>query len=370
MKIAFVKQYVYQDLYVGPKEASAADLLFSSMGRVGPIGLFTLHDCDFIITKETSDPESRHWEKIVATWTEAGPGVFRQLMDKPLNQIKGQEFKVPGSNIPPGHFAVAPEDVDWSLYDIVVCINFAVPQRVIKRYPEVLWCYMIAEANRFMDQVYFGYDISLNQEARGIIAKEPGIIDFPYTYVGPNCLEKILAQTIGRPSMQKGIYAEVNVVKERPVKSIPHYEPLRETTGHPIRVHQQLIRDNLIEVYDAKYFVKVGGRPTRGNSVVEAISLGTLVLMAPEDLIHTQLLPKECWVRTIEEAQERILYLDQHPNEYDRLLTFQRQLLKHFFLDCPMQGLINSSALKNIHQKKNKSNAKSIFNINYWFSKR
>lgn len=365
MKIAFVKQYVYQDLYVGPQEAAAADLLFSSMGRVGPIGLFTLHDCDLIITKETKDPESRHWENIVATWTEEGPSAFRQLMDKPLNRIKGQEFKQPGSDMPPGTFAVDPEEVDWNRYDIAICINFAVPARIIKQFPTVLWCYMIAEANRFMDQVYFDYDVSLNQEARGIVARETGILDFPYTYVGPDCLETIMTTYLGRPSEQRGIYAEVNVVTERPVKNIPQYQPLSEATGHHIRVHQQLIVDNLSEVYDAKYFLKVGGRPTRGNSVVEAISLGTLVLMAPEDLIHTQLLPKECWVRSVEEAQEIICTLDKNPKEYHRLLALQRQLLKHFIQDCPWQSLINAKYYK-ARNSTNLTSPSTKVNSTFW----
>jgi len=345
LKIAFVKQVVYQDLYVAPNGATAAELLFSSMGRVGPIGIFSLHNADFIITKETDDPESRHWEKILATWSKNGPDDFRKLNYITLDKIPGQEFKSPGVNISPGTFAVDPESIDWSQYDIVICINFAVPERIIVKHPKVLWTYMIAEANRFMDKVYYNYDCSLNQEARGLVANKLGTIDFPYTYLGPYCLENILKDKLKRESLNKGIYAEVNVVKERPVKVIPHYEPLK-STGHPIRVHQQLIIDNLREVFDSKYFLKVGGRPTRGNSVAEAISLGTLVLMAPEDLTHTQLLPKETWVRSVAEAKEKIIFLDNHPEEYIRLLALQRQLVQHFIEDCPWQSIENAHKVK------------------------
>ena len=369
LKIAFVKQVVYQDLYVAPNGATAAELLFSSMGRVGPIGLFSLHNADFIITKETNDPESRHWEKILATWSKNGPDDFRKLNHTTLDKIPGQEFKSPGVNISPGEFAVDPESINWSIYDIVICINFAVPERIIVKHPKVLWAYMIAEANRFMDKVYYNYDCSLNQEARGLVANKLGILDFPYTYVGPFCLENILKDELKRESLNNGIYAEVNVVKERPVKEIPHFEPLK-STGHPIRVHQQLIKDNLREVFDAKYFLKVGGRPTRGNSVVEAISLGTLVLMAPEDLIHTQLLPKECWVRSVEEAKEKILFLDNNPAEFQRLLALQRELLKHFIQDCPWQSIENAYNAKQLVPTEPKSiEKKSSFLGNLFGSK-
>ena len=40
MRIALVKQDVYQDLYVGDKKMSPQELLYSSSGRVGPISLF------------------------------------------------------------------------------------------------------------------------------------------------------------------------------------------------------------------------------------------------------------------------------------------------------------------------------------------
>ena len=49
MKIALVKQDVYQDLYVGNKKMYPEELLYSSSGRVGPISLFDEYDCDYYI---------------------------------------------------------------------------------------------------------------------------------------------------------------------------------------------------------------------------------------------------------------------------------------------------------------------------------
>ena len=63
MKIAFVKQDCYQDLYVSDKNASVEELLFSSQGRVGPIGLFTLLGADYYIVKEEKNKECHFWEK-------------------------------------------------------------------------------------------------------------------------------------------------------------------------------------------------------------------------------------------------------------------------------------------------------------------
>ncbi|HEY5892907.1 MAG TPA: hypothetical protein VIT91_06710, partial [Chthoniobacterales bacterium] len=188
-------------------------------------------------------------------------------------------------------YSVSCGKVDWSRYDVVISINFSIPSRIVQTHPNILWCYMIGEANMLCDCAYYGYDVCLNQEARGIVSDLPGVVDFPYTFVGPDCLEKIVQRTVGRASAQHGIFVEINSFQERPTKNVARLAPL-QNTGHPLRLHKQSIRENLAELFDAKYFIKAGGRKIRGNSVLEAISCGTLVLMSPADLHHSQMLPK------------------------------------------------------------------------------
>ena len=60
---------------------------------------------------------------------------------------------------------------------------------------------------------------------------------------------------------------EINSTTERPVVRVPdHFKPLTDA-GQEVILHRQLIGDNLCNLYDAKYFVKMGGRVIRGNSV-------------------------------------------------------------------------------------------------------
>lgn len=338
MKVALVKQDVYPDLYVCPTGLTPKETLFSSFGRVGPVGLFTLLGADFYIIKEEFTPECQIWKRVI-------PGTedkYRQLKYKSINKIdefKGFEAKHDYSN---GDFAINCRDIQWSNYDVVISINCSIPTAIVQSYPQVLWAYMISEANIFSDKVYFGYDACLNQEIKGIAYDHVGVLDFPYTFVGPNCLEKILFQHLNRPSLKKGVFAEINTTTERPVKEVPHFIPILQKAGHSIITHKQLILDNLQAVYDAKYFVKVGGRMIRGNSVIEAVSLGTLVLMNPLDLGSSQILPKDAWVYNIDEGIEKIKYLDQHPGEYSNLLQKQRELLQQFVVDYPLRSLEHS----------------------------
>ena len=347
LKIALVKQVVYQDLYVCGNKETPEDLLFSSMCRVGPISLFTKYSADFYIVNEEKDTECQVWKKIIPGMTKE----YRKLKNTPINKIKGLEFYCPETDACNGDYSVDCDSIDWEKYDIVISINCSIPYRIIKKYRRTLWCYMIGEANFSQDKVYFGYDVSLNQLIRGEYDKAENLIDFPYTFVGPNCLEEIMQKLYGKVQEKIGIYGEINTTTERPVKRIPQFEPISKATNQPIKVHNQSLRKNLIEIYNSKYYLKVGGRVTRGNGAIEAISLGTLVLISPEDIICRQIIPKDAWVYNAEDAIAKIQYLDNNPDEYKRLLDLERELVKLYVVEYPMEHL-RQAYIKKINSEK------------------
>jgi hypothetical protein len=340
LNVAFIKQDVYQDLYVAGPKATASEILFSSFARVGPIGLFTLCNADYYIIKEEDVPECRAWEKVIPHYR---PEWLRQLKDRPYSETNLPEaglFQTSTNRIH-SDYSVAADEVNWSTYDLVIGINFPVPRTIVESHRNTLWCYMIGEANVFLDRIYHGYDASLNQDTRGLIASTPGFIDFPYSFVGPTCLETLMEKTMGRPSQRHGIFIEINSIPERPVRNLPpHLSPLLNQ-GHPVRLHRQNIRENLAELFDSKYFVKIGGRFIRGNSVIEAISCGALVLMNPAELHHSQLLPKDTWIYSIEDACRKIAALERDADEYHRLQSVQRSLVQSFVIDAPWESLRN-----------------------------
>ena len=180
LRMAFVKQDVYQDLYVVPaSEHTPSAILFSSMGRVGPIGLMADLGADFYIVEEEFEIETQIYRKVV-------PGLsryFRLLKTETLDKIPGQEFKRPGSPVPQGEYAVRADSVDWGQYDVVISVNVSLPTGLVRRYPQTLFAYMIGEANMATHKARFGYDVTLNQMARGIVAEGRGEVDFPYTFL-------------------------------------------------------------------------------------------------------------------------------------------------------------------------------------------
>jgi len=65
MRIALVKQEIYQDLYVCPKNSSPEETLLSSIMRVGPIGLIEELNADFYIVKEEKNIETQLYRKVI-----------------------------------------------------------------------------------------------------------------------------------------------------------------------------------------------------------------------------------------------------------------------------------------------------------------
>lgn len=337
MNIALVKQEIYQDLYVCPKNCRPEEILLSSIMRVGPIGLMEELNADFFIVKEENKLETQLYKKVIPHIT---PHLYL-LKTETADKLPGQGFKCPGSPFPNGKFAVDCHSIDWGKYDIVISINIALPTSVVLKHTKTLFCYMIGEANMATDTVRFGYDVTLNQMARGIIAKQCGVVDFPYTFLGEATLEKIMSRVLGRPSKKRGIFMEINSTTERPVTKVPmHFKPL-QTAGYDIILHKQNIKENLTSIYDSKYFIKMGGRSIRGNSVAEAISLGSLAIMDREQVIHKELIIDECNVKNMQDVIALITKLDNDEELYLSLLTRQRAILDRLFYNAPLQSLKN-----------------------------
>lgn len=347
LKIALLKQDVYQDLYVCPvTEKSAANVLFSSMMRVGPIGLIGDLGADFYIVKEEPEPETQLYKKVIPhiAW------FLPMLKTKPLNQIPGYEKWALNSPHANGDYAVDGRQMDWGAYDVVISINVCLPSSVVMKYPQTLFAYMIGEANKATKKVHFGYDLTLNQMARGIVATRCGEVDFPYTFVGPHTLERIVNSVVKRPSKRDGVFVEINSVAKDRDKIPPQFLPV-QAAGYRINLHQPNIADNLKTIYDSKYFVKIGGRRIRGNSVAEAISLGTLAIMDRSQVIHGELIIDECNVSTTEEVLALMKKLDADDARYQELLNKQRRALDELFFKAPVQSLANCLAEKRSRSK-------------------
>ncbi len=344
MNICLVKQDTYQDLYVSNKDMSSSEILFSSMMRTGPIGLIHNLKADFYTIKEEETEECQMYNHFLRGFG----GNYKLLKTQLLNTIPGNSFFEPGSDKPNGYYSISSYDINWKDYDIVISINFSIPSSLIKKYPNILWCYLIGENNRhLLDNPKYGYDVALNQDIDLSYNITDNVVQFPYTFLEKNTLFDIMKGFINDDSVN-GIFIEINSCKNRPVISYPdNFNKLKSDFNLVLNTHDQNIKKNLIKLVNSKYFIKYGGRSIRGNSVIEAISCSCLVLMDSTKTGYGFLIPEICDVKNEQEIYDKVKLFEEDKDKYDEVLDLQKNLLQKYIYEQPYRNLEKLFYVKN-----------------------
>jgi len=106
------------------------------MMRVEPIGQFSKLNTSFFVVEEDFAPECQIYRSIVRRVADN----VRLLKTKTVDQMPGEELKVPGSPYPNRAFSVSYRSINWSEFDIVISVNISIPTEVVRQYPSVLFC--------------------------------------------------------------------------------------------------------------------------------------------------------------------------------------------------------------------------------------
>jgi len=87
----------------------------------------------------------------------------------------------------------------------------------------------------------------------------------------------------------------------------------------------------------------------RGNSIVEAIAAGNLVIAKKGCILppNTSILTKRTLVNSFKELTERIQYFEDNPQAYQNELKEQRHKLNKLCFERPMKDIIQKCKEKN-----------------------
>ena len=333
LKIAVVKSEIYQDLWISEITSDINTIFNTSLMRCSPIGLLEYTDTEFIIIKDTNEYPSKVYTFIPPYHEQESLKYNRDVKIGGLPFLDNTYHKHTTIN----EIANNVDSINWNDYQIVITINACIPDRVIHKYSNILWCYYISENEpHFMNTLLGKYDVLLNQDVQN--HSFPNFsIGFPYTFLGPNTLETLSSM---KTTSRNGIFMEINNTQERPVKQIPEgFKQISIATNIPIHIHNQNIVENLQTLSQSKYFVKLYGRTIRGNAVLEAISSGTLVLLNKNLIMYHELIPDECHVTTPDDVIEKINYFEKNPDEYERFIKLQKRILEEKYALKPLENL-------------------------------
>lgn len=329
LRIALVKQSSYADLYSIPSiggvegRRSAREVYESSNFRSGPVGLLAQFDCDFIIVECADAPECKVWEYRL-------PG---EATDKA--SVTEHKRKLRKEQLP---CAVDASVIDWSEYDVVICLENAVPSTITRTYPETIWATMLEwfgmpQYKRYLLKPPRGYDVFLTQVFSSTpfdCMLPPTALHWPYGFLHSSSFREL--------GLLHAVEKGDSIVLDQNAESLRH--DLVEDPSLAARLKLlggMKIKDFAVRMAEAKYYTSVGSsRLLWGNGTMDVAALGALILTDRSKLINSAVVGPECHVSNAEGLKNKVGRLDADPELYQSTLESQRQRLDYFAFWRPL----------------------------------
>ena len=132
-KVALVKQTAYHALYEAGAFSAWQERVLSAGGHLGPFALFSEFNADFWVVAQEQDPECFAWEEKFAYTPNREEKIRqRRAFIRELEASCPENFPRTG-------------DLDWGRYDLVISLDLAIPERLVRKYPETAWAYFSTE---------------------------------------------------------------------------------------------------------------------------------------------------------------------------------------------------------------------------------
>ena len=342
LKICLVKQENYTDLYTNP-QATGLELLYSTIHRSGPVGLFDARNFDFRIIRLNESEESRIWEHLAEDVGGESPEACLNNRYKIFVKESGETI----NSVPQTELAIHPSAVDWNQYDIVVSINFSLEGSLTKNHPNVLWCYMPQEPalrhyKLSQRAPLYAYDIFLNQQfTLKLKGNKKHEINFPYNLMHTNSFRKLVNTEAPH---REGVFVENHSLRSLDQNDIRSFAEFGETR-HP---KEESYASVLSKMLRSKYFFSLRKNDFKiwGNSMIDAVGSGLLSFGNPNEYVNVGLFTPFTVIKSPQEFIDKVAYLENNPRRYEKELKFQKKLLDKYCFFRPIRSLSDSMKYK------------------------
>lgn len=350
-RMALVKQDVCEDLYCAPSDASPRTLLESTQLRSGPIALLSKVKAHFHVLETDPAPECQIWKERAT-----------DLHWDTLDFFASYRDRIPGCDYGQKRFAVNPQAIDWSQYDIVISIDVAVPAAVTRQFPRTAWAYYVREIkapsyNRGLTAPAAGQDLFLNHGFRwNPPATAKHVVEFPYHLQFAGCFHELFQLPFDAP--RQGTFVDHHTLvlmsnqdRERLAAFGPVAGPvlpshLRYEGGKSVPPRRTMDPDLRERLLGSKYFlITPGERSVFGTALVEAIAAGCLAIGSPTALrTHGFIFSPRTSADNIDEAIEILRNFENDPAAYQSEVQRQRLLIDWLCYVRPLLALFDQAA--------------------------
>lgn len=336
LKIALVKPDYLNDLWIAGTNAPLCHLAASTIMRTGPLALFEISDCDFYIVKS-----SEYFNK--SFYYSQSSIHHKRALERAQLPIA---VRTPEVQLCHSDFACCASSVDWSTYDIVFCIDDSIPQSLRDHATRVNGTTFIcipSEGN--IPNHSFGYHAATTHNISKGCTSHGFLVDMPYTFL-TSCTLESLIRTEGNSSQtfKHHVYIEPNTAHNTDQLYARYPFILHELERHNLEP-TFISRDywqNILNLNQSLFFLKLSGRPIRGSSIIEAISAGCPVLINPELLVDDFSLPEHSYLYN-SQSFSGLFPTSVQQAPCLNLLSEQRKYLHTFGLIYPLIQILRTA---------------------------
>lgn len=329
IRIAFVKNATYRDLYfkVGHFDE---ETIFSSEGRSGPVGLIEGEfDATYLIVYNSDDLECQVYQR---EHRDKMAGSFLVHYDSQISRMQD--------------VAVAAEEVDWGQFDLVWAFETAIPARITRQFPSVVWATMLENHMHpkflnYIRQPPIGYDLVFTQafgrNPRSLIYGKH-VIDWPYALTKHNTILNLF------PNVQKQaklFMSEVHQDTERIRQCAAGSGfSLPDQRRSNVRLNFKEFQQMLVE---STYYISTNSaRSLWGNALPEAGSAGCLVLANPSQNWNSYTIAPKARAYNVEQALGLMYRLDRSASLLADLKRQQDALIDWHCFYRPISTMIHA----------------------------
>jgi hypothetical protein len=332
-KIALVKQEVLASLPNLPGRHPIRDFVASSNGHTGCLSFLHELRAELLVVRAASEPECSTWlEKFHG---DPDPQAHRRAFEQ---RAVEETFWSPIGPQTRRGVARHVDEIDWNIFDLVVSLDIAIPTRILRRHPRVVWAYMITESGMpayraSRREPLHGYDLFLNQSARRFPVRPWAAsheIDLPWAFQTRDCYGWNPRSENGSVGLDSHTWKLV----EEGSLSLPKHNPGIPIRGRPLEFLGQYAQ--------SRYFLRMGPRKTWGTSLLEASCAGCLVLGDPQSVVHPAPLLPALQARNPAELHRRLAWLEDHPNERAELWRRQQAKTRDLAFLRPLRHLVDA----------------------------
>lgn len=291
---------------------------------------------EFFLVLEDSAPECRNWEESAGS----NPATRQRDLDRlrrlareiPLAGVHGQSRS-------PEAMALPAEEIDWGAFQVVVSLDVAIPLRLRRRYPEVLWVYFPADpgtptAKRARRRPPEGFSVSLTHTHRRFPVR-PGLsaaaIECPYSFQSSYSWDQVWPSQIKREGVmiEHQTYALLDEEQRHALASLG-----------TVRKPQGSVSEVAAMLRASKYYLRLQGGPLTGNGQVEAVMAGCLALGDPSTYVQRSLFTPLTVTPNFDSALAKLRYFESSPLEYEKARAEQLSVAEFVCFQRPADQLL------------------------------